>query len=72
MTKLKEKISNELNMMSMDELVMVYEQIQLLHALKRSVRKRPKSLPIETILEMTSSSSDCWADTVLEGRADRV
>ncbi len=72
MTKLQERISSEISMMSMDELVIVYEQIQLLHALKQSVHKRPKSLPIETILEMTSSSTDPWAETVIEGRADRV
>jgi hypothetical protein len=72
MTKLQERISSEINMMSMDELLIVYEQIQLLHSLKQRVRKRPKSLPIETILEMTSSSPDSWAETVIEGRADRV
>ena len=68
MTKLKEKISYEIDMMSYDELRILYEQIQLLHALKQSVRKRPKSLPIETILDMTGSSSDSWSDTVIEGR----
>ena len=72
MMKLKERISNEINMMSNDELRILYEQIKLLHALKQTVRKRPKSLPIEAILEMTSSSPDCWAETVIEGRADRV
>jgi hypothetical protein len=72
MTKLKEEISNEINMMSMDELIIVYEQIQLLHAMKQSVRKRPKGLSIETILEMTSSSTDSWTEAVAEGRADRV
>ena len=72
MTKLQERISHEINMMSMDELLIVYEQIQLLHAMKQRVRKRPKGLSIETILEMTSSSTDSWAETVIEGRADRV
>jgi hypothetical protein len=72
MTKLQERISSEINMMSMDELIIVYEQIQLLHAMKQSVRKRPKGLSIETILEMTSSSTDSWAETVIEGREDRV
>ena len=71
MTKLQERISREINMMSMDELLIVYEQIQLLHAMKQRVRKRPKGLSIETILEMTSSSQVSWADTVLQERAER-
>lgn len=71
MTKLKEKIVHEINAMSMNELVVVYEQIQLLQAMKGIV-KRPETPSVETILEMTASSSGSWAEAALKERADRL
>lgn len=71
MTKLKEKIVHEINLMSMNELVVVYEQIQLLQAMKR-LAKRSEPPSVETILDMTASSAGSWAEAALEERADRL
>ncbi|WP_446008042.1 hypothetical protein [Candidatus Electrothrix sp.] len=71
MTKLKEKIVNEINAMNMNELVVVYEQIQLLQAMK-GIAKRPETSSVETILEMTASCPGSWAEVALEERADRL
>jgi hypothetical protein len=70
-TKLKEKIVHEINTMSMNELVVVYEQIQLLQTMKR-LAKRPESPSVDTILEMTASSPGSWAEAALEERAERL
>ena len=55
----------------MNELVVVYEQIQLLQAMKR-VAKRSESPSVETILDMTASSSGSWAEAAIKERADRL
>jgi len=70
-TKLKEKIVSEINTMSTNELVVIYEQIQLLQAMKRVV-KPSESPSVETILDMTASSSGSWAEAALDERADRL
>ena len=71
MTKLKEKIVHEINTMSMNELVVIYEQIQLLQAMKR-LAERPEPHSVETILEMTASSAGSWAEAALAERVDRL
>ncbi len=70
--KLQEKISHAINTMTMDELFLLYEHIQWLEHIKQMAQTRPVSLPIEKILSMTQSSTDCWAESVNEERRDRV
>lgn len=59
--KLQEKIYHSINTMNRDELLLLYEHIQLIEHIKQMSSKRTESLPIEEILTMTSSSTGCWA-----------
>ena len=70
--KLKESIYQSLEHMDSNELIWLHEQIKLLEQLKNVPVKPEKSLSIEKILEMTSSSQSCWSDAVIEERADRL
>ncbi len=69
---LKERIYNSIDHMTLDELAVVYDHIQLLEQMKQTVRKSEKGAPIETILDMTSSSKSCWSDTVVREREERL
>lgn len=68
---LKEHISHALNTMSLDELVIIYEQIHLLEHLKHLRSSSVDSLPIETIRKMTSVSKNSWSETVIREREER-
>jgi hypothetical protein len=69
---LKERIYDSIENMNLDELVVVYDHIQLMEQMKQASCKSLQSLPIETILDMTSSSESCWSDTVRSEREERV
>ena len=70
--KLQEKIYHSMTTMNRDELVLLYEHIQFIEHLKQMSLKRTENLSIEEILEMTSSSTGCWTETVREDRKERV
>ncbi|MBD3326548.1 hypothetical protein GF339_18330 [candidate division KSB3 bacterium] len=66
--KLKEHIYHSIQNMDSEELMIIYEQIHLLEQRKHSPSPTAQTPSLETILEMTDSSSSCWADTVSEER----
>ncbi len=70
--KLKEKIHHAMNTMKSEELRLLYEQIQLLQHMKQAYQPRKTRIPIEDILQMTSSSPGCWSETVKEERTERI
>ena len=70
--KIKDKIYQAIDAMNRDELLLLYEQIQLIQHLKQSVQHHKNKTSIEDILQMTSSSQECWSDTVIEERRERV
>jgi hypothetical protein len=70
--KIKEKIYNSIQTMNIDELWFLYEQIQFIEHSKHMSQLRKEYIPIEDILNMTRSSTGCWADTVSEERAERI
>jgi len=70
--KLRQRVSDAIATLSVDELALLYEQIRLLQGKKQNSRKQMDSLPIETVLDMTSPSESNWADAVASDRADRV
>ncbi len=72
MMKLKEKIHNAVNQMTMGELILLYEHIGLLKKIKQISSKEREDIPIEKILEMTASSDSCWSDAVIQERTDRI
>jgi hypothetical protein len=66
--KLKENIHRAIDKMSADELMLMYEHIHMLRQIK-SVSRRPEpGTPMETILEMTSSSMGSWSETIQQER----
>ncbi len=65
---LKERIYDSIEHMNLEELVVVYDYIQLLEPMKQTSGKSKQSVPIEAILDMTSSSESCWSDTVINER----
>ncbi len=65
---LKEKIHSSVNQMNMNELILMYEHIRLLHEMRRVSDKKRAVIPIEKILEMTGSSESCWGDSVIKER----
>ncbi|MEW6608059.1 MAG: hypothetical protein AB1414_11525 [bacterium] len=70
--KLKEKIYHAMTMMKSDELWLLYEQIQLIQHLKQIARPQKNRMTIDDILTMTSSSHECWSETVKEDRMERI
>ena len=70
--KLKEKIYHSIVSMNSEELWMLYEQIQFIEHLKKVSRTRKQKIAIEDILNMTSSSTGSWANTVREERMERI
>jgi len=72
--KLKEKIYNEINMMNIEELLIMYQHISLLKKNKQRIyqSQRKRTIPIEKILEMSSSSKSSWSENIIQERKDRV
>lgn len=70
--KVREKIYDSIRNMDPRELSILYGQIKLMESMKSAVPKKRKSMSIERIHEMTSSSKRSWADAVVEDREDRV
>lgn len=67
--KIKENIHKAINKMDTDELILIHEQITLLESMKRISKKKTKSISLEKITEMTSSSKSSWSDALREERA---
>ena len=66
--KLKEAMKSEIEEMDIDEVLLLYEQMELL--------KRRKSYPkskytIEEILEITAISKSNWSEEVMKERKER-
>jgi hypothetical protein len=71
--KIREKIYESINEMDARELSILYGQIKSMQMIKRHrLAKKKKTLPIEKIHEMTSSSESSWSDTVVQDREDRL
>ena len=68
--KIKDKIHKAIDKMNADELLLLYEQIQLIQHIKQSVQPHKNKTSIGDILQMTSSSKGCWSDTVIEERRE--
>ena len=70
--KAREKIYNSIKHMNPAELSILYEKIELMKNMKSVSLKKRKSVSIEKIHEMTSSSKSSWADAVIEDRKERL
>jgi hypothetical protein len=66
--KIKENIFASINKMNTNELAFFYEHIKLFEKEKRKPLPQKHKFSIDQILEMTSSSEDSWAESVIEGR----
>ena len=72
--QIKEKIYNEINMMNIEDLLIMYQHISLLKKSKQKIYQTQKrrTIPIEKILEMSSSSTSCWSENIVQERIDRI
>lgn len=70
--QLKEKMHSAINQMNVNELILLYEHVKLLTEIKHTLTRTVTDIPIEKILDMTSSSTSCWSDTIIQERADQV
>ncbi len=70
--KLKEEIHTSVNQMNISELILLYEHIRLLEEVRLGLSRKRADVPIEEILEMTSSSPGCWSDTVIQNRMESI
>ena len=71
--QIKEKIYNEINMMNIEELLIMYKHISLKKSRQKVYQsQRKRTIPIEKILEMSNSSKSCWSESIIQERADRV
>ncbi|KPA09670.1 hypothetical protein MHK_010118 [Candidatus Magnetomorum sp. HK-1] len=72
--RIKEKIYNEINMMNIEELLIMYQHISLLKKNKKKIYQpqKKRTIPIEKILEMSSSSKSCWSENIIQERIDRI
>jgi hypothetical protein len=65
---LKEIVKKDIDELRADELVVLSEQIRLL---KRGKTPQGKSLTMEEIRKMTSSSKSTWSEDVVRERQER-
>ncbi|MBN2531677.1 MAG: hypothetical protein JXB88_02235 [Spirochaetales bacterium] len=70
--KIKDRIHQAIDTMGSDELLLLYEQIQLIQHLKQTVQPHGNKTSIEDILQMTGSSKERWSDTVIDERRERI
>jgi hypothetical protein len=72
--KIKTRIYNEINMMNIEELLIMYQHILLLKKNKQKNFRphKKRTIPIEKVLEMSSSSKSCWSENIIQERSDRV
>ena len=72
--QIKEKIYNEINMMNIEDLLIMYQHISLLKKSKQKIyqTQRRRTIPIEKILEMSGSSTSCWSENIVQERIDRI
>ena len=73
--RIKEKIYNEIKMMNIEELLIMYQHISLLKKNKKKIyqpQKKRTIIPIEKILEMSNSSKSCWSENIIQERIDRI
>jgi len=72
--QIKEKIHNEINTMNTEELLFMYQYISLIKKNKQKIdqSQKKRTIPIEKILEMSSSSKSCWSESIVQERMDRV
>lgn len=70
--KIKDKINQAIDTMENDELLLIYEQIQLIRHIKQKGDTVKSKVTIEDILQMTSTSKGSWSDTVNEERMERI
>jgi len=72
--QIKEKIYNEIDMMNIEELLVMYQHISLLKKSKQKIYQpqKKKTIPIDKILEMSTSSRSCWSENIIQERIDRV
>jgi hypothetical protein len=69
---IKKKLYNEIDRMPHNELILLYEQIELLKRIKKA-RNIPESpLTIEELHKFTSTSQASWAEDVIKNREDRI
>lgn len=73
MTIIRQKIEHELDGLDSQSMASVYEHLRQMNRLRRSPHKRRvAALDIEQILELTSSSSNSWAEAVSADREERL
>lgn len=70
--RLKEEISQAIQTMNRDELVLLYELIRWLLQSRTMPAKPARAVPLEQIHQLTSSSKDSWAKLIIEERAERL
>ncbi|MBN2443512.1 MAG: hypothetical protein JXJ04_19280 [Spirochaetales bacterium] len=70
--KIKDNINQAIDTMENDELLLIYEQIQLIRHIKQKGDTVKSKVTIEDILQMTSTSKGSWSDTVNEERMERI
>jgi len=66
---------NEINTINTEELLFMHQYI-FHYKFKKNKQKleqsqKERAIPIEKILEMSSSSKSCWAENIVQERMDR-
>lgn len=72
MMSIKEKIYIEIDNLAQNDLVLLYEQINLIKRVKALRRIKKSPLTIEEIHQYTSSSNSSWAESVSNNREERL
>lgn len=73
MTILRQKIEDELDVLDNQSMAAVYEHLRQMNRLRRLSRKRRTAVAdIDEVLELTSSSTSNWAETVSVDRDERL
>ena len=71
MTILRQKIEHELDALDNQSMAAVYEHLRQMNRLRQSPRKRRMAAAdIDHVLELTSSSTSCWAEAVSAEREE--
>jgi len=72
MENIREKILKEIDEMSTNELLLLYNQIKLMKDIRTKGKRSMKSWSLEEIHRLTSTSKTCWADTIISERKERL
>ena len=69
---LREKAHRSLDELDGNALGYVYEHIQLLLQVQKVPGQTAPAPPLETVLSLTSGTSDSWGESISENREERL